>query len=65
MTMAQITIVEDCNQAMRYFVNRAIDAKNGRLPGKLDCHQVKSIVSYCEAEFHQHRMIRDFVRFGR
>lgn len=65
MTVAQINIVNDCNDAMRYFSSRATDAKKGYLPGNLDCHAIKAVVSYCEAEFHQHRMIRDFVRFGR
>lgn len=65
MTMAQINIVNDCNDAMRYFAGRAQIAIEGQLPGSLDWRQTDNIVQYCNKEFKQIQALRDFIRFGR
>ena len=58
-TMAQIMIVDECNEAMRYFAARATRFEVN------DWREESRVKSYCRAEFLQVQMLRDFIRFGR
>lgn len=64
MTMAQINIVSECNDAMRYFASmpsnrRDLVLKHG------GPREFTNVVAYAKAEFLQVQVLRDFIRFGR
>jgi predicted lipoprotein len=60
MTLAQLTIVENCNNAMRYHAGRARSVQSGPyISGN-----AARVASHL-AEFQQIQTLRDFIWFGR
>jgi hypothetical protein len=64
MTMQQIRIVEDCNEAMRYFASMPRNRQDLVMRHE-GWRGFQDVVAYAKAEFLQVQMLRDFIRFGR
>jgi hypothetical protein len=60
MTITQVSIVNECNNGMRYHAGRARAIQSG--PFEIGN---ANRVAYHLAEFQQIQSLRDFIRFGR